>query len=96
MVQPDNFALFQVLVLAALWLGARALRGDARAFAATGILVGLATLARNDGVLVGAALALIWAWSRLRASGGLACRGPTLPGPCPSGPRSRRRPVRGS
>ena len=67
MVQPDNFALFQVLVLAALWLGARALRGDARAFAATGILVGLATLARNDGVLVGAALALIWAWSRLRA-----------------------------
>ncbi len=67
MVQPDNFALFQVLVLAALWLGARALRGDARAFAATGILVGLATLARNDGVLVGATLALVWAWSRLRA-----------------------------
>jgi hypothetical protein len=67
MVQPDNFALFQVLVLGALWLGARALRGDARAFAATGILVGLATLARNDGVLVGAALALAWLWSRLRA-----------------------------
>ena len=66
MAQPDNFALFQVLVLAALWLGARALRGDARAFAATGILVGLATLARNDGVLVGAALALVWAWSRVR------------------------------
>ena len=37
--------------------GARGLRGDARAFAATGVLVGLATLARNDGVLVGAALA---------------------------------------
>src|SRR5664279_1072304 len=67
MVQPDNFALFQVLVLAALWLGARALRGDARAFAAAGVLVGLATLARNDGVLVGAALALVWIWSRLRA-----------------------------
>ena len=67
MAQPDNFALFQVLVLAALWLGARALRGDARAFAATGILVGLATLARNDGVLVGAALALVWTWSRLRS-----------------------------
>jgi hypothetical protein len=66
MSQPDNFALFQVLVLAALWLGARALRGDARAFAATGILVALATLARNDGVLVGGALALVWAWSRIR------------------------------
>jgi hypothetical protein len=67
MAQPDNFALFQVLVLAALWLGARGLRGDARAFAASGVLVGLATLARNDGVLVGAALALAWVWSRLRA-----------------------------
>ena len=67
MAQPDNFALFQVLVLGALWLGARALRGDSRAFAAAGILVGLATLARNDGVLVGGALALAWLWSRLRA-----------------------------
>jgi hypothetical protein len=67
MAQPDNFALFQVLVLAALWLAARALRGDARAFAASGVLVGLATLARNDGVLVGAALALVWTWSRLRS-----------------------------
>jgi hypothetical protein len=67
MAQPDNFALFEVLVLGALWLGARALRGDARAFAATGILVGLATLARNDGVLVGAALGLVWIWSRVRA-----------------------------
>ena len=66
MAQPDNFVLFQVLVLAALWLGARGLRGDARAFAATGVLVGLATLARNDGVLVGLALALVWTWSRLR------------------------------
>ncbi len=65
--QPDNFALFQVLVLAALWLGARGLRGDARAFAASGVLVGLATLARNDGVLVGVALGLVWIWSRLRA-----------------------------
>ncbi|MGH2512817.1 MAG: ArnT family glycosyltransferase, partial [Candidatus Limnocylindrales bacterium] len=67
MAQPDNFALFEVLVLAALWLGARGLRGDARAFALSGILVGLATLARNDGVLVGAALGLVWLWSRLRA-----------------------------
>ncbi|HLY12724.1 MAG TPA: glycosyltransferase family 39 protein [Candidatus Limnocylindrales bacterium] len=66
MSQPDNFALFQVLVLAALWLGARALRGDAWAFAITGVFVALATLARNDGVLVGGALALVWVWSRIR------------------------------
>jgi hypothetical protein len=82
MAQPDNFALFQVLVLAALWLGARALRGDARAFAATGILVGLATLARNDGVLVGVALALVWFWSRLRhrrASAAGTAAPPALP-----------------
>jgi hypothetical protein len=67
MAQPDNFALFEVLVLGALWLGARGLKGDARAFAATGVLVGLATLARNDGVLVGAALGIVWIWSRVRA-----------------------------
>ena len=66
MAQPDNFALFQVLVLAALWLGARALRGDARAFAITGVFVALATIARNDGVLVGGALAMVWVWSRVR------------------------------
>ena len=83
MAQPDNFALFQVLVLAALWLGARALRGDARAFAATGILVGLATLARNDGVLVGAALALVWTWSRLRFRRDRAAAGIDVPRPLP-------------
>ncbi|MFI5200633.1 MAG: glycosyltransferase family 39 protein, partial [Candidatus Limnocylindrales bacterium] len=66
MAQPDNFALFEVLVLGALWLGARGLRGDAWSFAATGVLVGLATLARNDGVLVGAALGIVWIWSRVR------------------------------
>jgi hypothetical protein len=67
MGQPDNFALFEVLVLGALWLGARGLRGNGKAFAATGILVGLAMLARNDGIVVGAALGLAWLWSRLRA-----------------------------
>lgn len=67
MVQPDNFSLYQPLVAGALWLGARGLRGDGRAFAAAGLLVGLATLSRNDGVFVGAALALAFAWDRWRA-----------------------------
>lgn len=67
MAQPDNFGLYQPIVLGALWLGARGLRGDARAFVAAGALVGLAMLARNDGLLVGAALGLLFAWDRLRA-----------------------------
>ncbi len=67
MAQPDNFALFQVLVLGALWLGARGLKGDARSFAASGLLVGLAMLARNDGFLVGAALAFVFFAVRWRA-----------------------------
>jgi hypothetical protein len=67
MAQPDNFSLFQVFVLGALWLGARGLRGDSRSFAASGLLVGLAMLARNDGILVGLALALIFIAVRWRA-----------------------------
>ena len=77
MAQPDNFGLYQPLVAGALWMGARGLRGHARSFALGGLLVGLATLARNDGVLVGAALALAFAWDRWRAwrSGGAAPAG---------------------
>ena len=67
MVQPDNFSLYQPLVAGALWLGARGLRGDARAFAFAGLLVGLATLSRNDGVFVGATLGLAFLWDRWRA-----------------------------
>jgi len=67
MVQPDNFSLYQPLVAGALWLGARGLRGDARAFALAGLLVGLATLSRNDGVFVGATLGLAFLWDRWRA-----------------------------
>lgn len=67
MAQPDNFALFQPIVVGALWLGARGLKGDARSFAAAGFLVGLAMLARNDGILVGGALGLLFSWERLRA-----------------------------
>ncbi len=68
MVQPDNFALFQPLVLGALWMGARGLRGSGRAFVAAGLLAGLATLSRNDGVLVLGALGLAFLWDRARAS----------------------------
>ena len=72
MAQPDNFALYQPLGAAALWLGARALKGDKRAFALAGLMVGLASMARNDGVLIGLALAIVFFWDRWRAwrSGG--------------------------
>ena len=72
MTQPDNFSLFQPLAAAALWLAARGLKGDSRAFAVGGLLVGLATLSRNDGVLIGAVFGLAFSWDRWRAwrSGG--------------------------
>jgi len=58
--QPDNFALFMPLGGLALWLCARGLRGDTRAFVLGGLVVGLATLARNDGVLLALPFALGW------------------------------------
>ena len=67
MGQPDNFSLYQPLGAAALWMGARALRGDRRAFALGGLLVGFASLARNDGVLIGLSLAIVFFWDRWRA-----------------------------
>ena len=79
MAQPDNFGLYQPLVAAALWMGARGLRGNARAFALGGLLVGLATLARNDGVLVGAALAIAFAWDRWAAWRSRGIRRPAIP-----------------
>ena len=79
MVQPDNFSLYQPLVAGALWLGARGLRGDARSFATAGLLVGLATLSRNDGILAGAALAIAFAWDRWRAWRSGGTRVPTIP-----------------
>ncbi len=67
--QPDNFGLFIVLGPLALWLCARGLRGDRRAFVIGGLVVGLATLARNDGVLLGVPFALA-ALADLRRPGG--------------------------
>lgn len=58
--QPDNFGLFMLLGALALWLCARGLRGDRRAFALGGVVVGLAFLSRNDGVLLGLPFAVVF------------------------------------
>jgi hypothetical protein len=72
MAQTDNFSLYQPLVAGALFLGARGLKGRPRSFALAGLLVGIATLARNDGVLAGGVLGLAFLWDRWHAwrSGG--------------------------
>lgn len=67
MAQPENFAIFQPLVAATLWLAARGLRGDVRAYVLAGLLVGLASIARNDAYLLGAAVGLVFAIDRVRA-----------------------------
>jgi hypothetical protein len=79
--QPDNFGLFMVLGAASLWLCARGMRGDRWAFAAGGMLVGLATLTRADGALLGLPFALAWARELLTGrrvigwAAALACAG---------------------
>ena len=64
--QPDNFALFMFLGGLALWLCARGLRGHRGAFAVGGLVVGLAFLSRNDGVLLGLPFALAFLYDLLR------------------------------
>ena len=66
MAQPDNFALTMVLGGTALWFTSRGLRGHARSFVAAGLLIGLATLARTDGLLLAAAPAAAVARDRWR------------------------------
>jgi len=80
MAQPDNFSLYQPLVAGALWMTARGLRGSGRAFVLAGLLTGLATLARNDGLLVLAVLILAVAWDRLRAWRSSGPRAPAISG----------------
>ena len=82
MAQPDNFALFETLVAGALLLAARGLRGRPRSFALAGILAGLATLSRTDGLLVMGVLGAVFLWDRLRtrvAAGGSPARPAHLP-----------------
>ena len=64
--QPDNFGLFITLGALSLWLCARGLAGDRRAFVAGGLVVGLATLARSDGILLGVPFALVGLYDFLR------------------------------
>ncbi len=66
MAQPDNFSLYQPLVAGALWMAARGVRGSRRSFLLAGLLAGLATLSRNDGVLVLGVLGLAFLWDRWR------------------------------
>ena len=82
MAQPDNFGLFEPAAAGALWLTARALKGGphvTRDYALAGLLVGLATLARNDGVLVGAAVGLAFAWDRWHVWRSRRGRAPRIP-----------------
>jgi 4-amino-4-deoxy-L-arabinose transferase-like glycosyltransferase len=66
MAQPDNFSLYQPLVAGSLLLAARGLKGHRGSFLLAGLLAGLATLSRNDGVLVMAALGLAYLWDGWR------------------------------
>ncbi|HET7677513.1 MAG TPA: glycosyltransferase family 39 protein [Candidatus Limnocylindrales bacterium] len=66
LTQPDNFALYMLLGALALWLCARGAAGDGRAFLLGGLIVGLATLSRNDGVLLGLPFALTFLAGRWR------------------------------
>ena len=79
MAQPDNMALYQPLAMAALWLTARGLQGHRRSYALAGLMVGLATLSRNDGVLIGAVVGLAFAWDRWRAWRSAGGRTPAIP-----------------
>lgn len=76
LAQPDNFALFMALGALALWAAARGLRGDRRAFALGGLVVGLATLSRNDGILLGLPFALAFLVERARGLGAGGLRAP--------------------
>jgi hypothetical protein len=67
MGQPENFAILHPLVAATLWLTARGLKGDTKSYAAAGFLVGLASIARNDGFLLGGGVGLIFVLDRLVA-----------------------------
>src|SRR5262245_38322014 len=66
LAQPENFAILHPLVAATLWTTGRALKGDWRAFIVAGFLAGLASLARNDGVLLAGAVGLVWLADRVR------------------------------
>jgi hypothetical protein len=67
MAQPENFAILQPLVAATIWMTVRGLKGSVGSYIAAGLLVGLASLARNDGFILGLAVGLVFVWDRARA-----------------------------
>ncbi len=67
LAQADNFSLFMLLGALSLWACARGLRGDRRAFVLGGLVVGLATLSRNDGILLGIPFAIAFVLERWRS-----------------------------
>src|SRR4029079_12617529 len=67
------------LVAGALWMAARGLKGHPRSFALGGLLVGLATLSRNDAVLVGAVMGLTFLYDRWRTWRTDGARPPRIP-----------------
>ena len=72
--QPDNYALYMLLAVLALWLCVRGAAGDRRAFAAGGLVVGLAMLARTDGALLGVPFIVAFVseqWAHWRAERGM-------------------------
>ena len=79
MAQPDNLALYQPLGTAVLWLTVRGLKGHNWSYALAGLVVGLATLARNDGVLLGAVVGLAFVWDRGRAWRASRSKGTRMP-----------------
>jgi Dolichyl-phosphate-mannose-protein mannosyltransferase len=79
MAQPESLGLYQPLVVGALWAGGRGLRGDRRSFAVAGALVGLATLTRSEGILVGVVLGLLFLVDRRRAWRSVGSRQPAIP-----------------
>ena len=77
--QPDNFSLYQPIGTAVLWLTARGLKGHRRSFALAGLMVGLASLSRNDGMLLGIVVGLAFGWDRWRAWRSGGARMPAIP-----------------
>jgi 4-amino-4-deoxy-L-arabinose transferase-like glycosyltransferase len=67
MPQPENFGILQPLVAATIYLVARGLKGHARSYVAAGLLVGLASLARNDGIFLGFTVAVVFFADRARS-----------------------------
>jgi hypothetical protein len=66
LAQPENFGILHTLVAATIWCVALGLKGNGRAFVLAGLLAGLATLARNDGILLAGMVGLVWLADRVR------------------------------